>query len=718
MAYSNRSLVQLPLVLALLAAPAARGAAADAGAPPRPVVRLVAIELRASDDLLTLYRLGADVVGRDAPHRLRIAATDDQIAAFRAQDLMCTILEADVEAATRRRLSAAGGTYHDGDEVVAELDRMRAARPDLVGPRLAIGRSWEERQLWAVKISDHPERDEEEPAVLFDALHHAREPVGMETLLHAMWHLVLNYDTDPDIRALVNSRELWFVPMVNPDGYAFGGIGGLWRKNRRPNADGSFGVDLNRNYDHAWGTDDLGSSPLPRSHTYRGPYPFSEPETRAMRDFIRARRFVTGMTLHSFGDINLLPTNCGPNALASRSFHEEVAHDIEQLTGYPHGEPPDILYASHGRAQDWAAHAAGMVVIEPEIGAAADGFWPPPARTAELARKNLPALLHMARIAGPHVVANVHTVRPVGGAAGGRPGASHGRDDSTLNDRGPEPGATVEVILDLRNKGCAEARGVTITVTSGSPVATVLTGTCTAQLIPAGTTAGLLQTPILVAISPGAIPGEPIPLRIAVTCPGAASPSSTVEIMTGTPQLLFADRGDCGLDRWVTESGFGLVTIRTGDELDVAFSDSPDGPYRPHAAATLALRAPLDLTAAGRAVLRYRERIVAEPWQDLCFVEARAPGHDWMPLAIIPGGIESRFHEREVSLDAYAGEPAVELRFRLAANAEREADGWTLDDIEVWAFPAMGSSDLSRRVSPALAPGDQVATALAADPVE
>jgi hypothetical protein len=592
------------------------------------------------------------------------------------------VLDTDIEGTIRRRLGADGETYHTLDEIASTLDEWRAERPDLIGPRITIGWSWEGRPLWAVKISDHPETDEDEPAVLFDALQHAREPVGMETLLHAMDELIHGYDADPAMRVLVDEREIWFVPVVNPDGYAFGGIGGLWRKNRRPNADGSHGVDLNRNYACRWGASDAGSSPVPASPTYRGPAPFSEPETAAIRDFARTERFATGMTLHAFGEVNLLPGDGSALDSAHARRHEEVAHDLERLAGYPHGRPREILYPSNGRAQDWLAETLGMISIQPEIGTPADGFWPSAKRVRILAAKNLPGILHVARIAGPHPEAIGFSLRPVDAGAGAT------GPESPANRGFAAPGETVEMILVLRNKGVAPARNVEIQVTTSSPDGRVLQGRAEVALIPAGTTVELTTTPILFHVAAGAPAGQPIPVVVLATCPGAAAPPTVLELVPGRPTLLFADHGDSGLRNWVADRGWGMTATDHGAGGGPAFTDSPGGPYPAHTNAVLALRPALDLRGVANPVLSYRERIATEPWHDRCFVEAWTPGRGWEPLFVHPGGIEAIGRQRDVSLVAYAGEPEVRLRFRLTANGEREADGWTVDDVLVWAYTA------------------------------
>ena len=105
------------------------------------------------------------------------------------------------------------------------------------GIMLNIGTTGEGRPIYAIRISDNPNTDEPEPAILFTAMHHAREPMSPHILVYTMQELAAHYGTDSVITNLVNEREIWFIPMVNPDGYAFNEAtspsgGGLWRKRR------------------------------------------------------------------------------------------------------------------------------------------------------------------------------------------------------------------------------------------------------------------------------------------------------------------------------------------------------------------------------------------------------------------------------------------------------------------------------------------------------
>ncbi|HEY7751488.1 MAG TPA: M14 family zinc carboxypeptidase, partial [Ignavibacteriaceae bacterium] len=149
------------------------------------------------------------------------------------------------------------GGYYTLAEIEADLDEMVQDYPNLVTQKYSIGTSVEGRTIWAVRISDNPNVNENEPTVGFDALVHAREPQSMATLMYFMWYLLENYGTDPEVTYLVNNREIYCVPCFNPDGYEYNrqtdpNGGGLWRKNRRNNGT-CYGIDLNRNFGYMWG---------------------------------------------------------------------------------------------------------------------------------------------------------------------------------------------------------------------------------------------------------------------------------------------------------------------------------------------------------------------------------------------------------------------------------------------------------------------------------
>ncbi len=209
----------------------------------------------------------------------------------------------------------ADAAYHTYAEMVLELDQAVLDHPAIV-QKFSIGQSYEGRELWAAKISDNVAADEGEPEVMFDALHHAREHVTVEQALAILAWLTDGYGTDPRVTRMVNTREIYIVFMVDPDGGEYDLTGDPyreWRKNRQPNSGSKYaGTDINRNYDYRWGCCG-GSSGTRSSITYRGPEPFSAPESRAIRDFVNSRvidgrqQIRTAITFHSAGEEILWP---------------------------------------------------------------------------------------------------------------------------------------------------------------------------------------------------------------------------------------------------------------------------------------------------------------------------------------------------------------------------------------------------------------------------
>ncbi len=286
------------------------------------------------------------------------------------------------------------GGYHTLEEMMAVLDDMRAKFPNLISARADASDTivtWEGRKIQYVKISDNPDSEEPEAEVLYNALHHAREPNGASQMLFFMWYLLENYATDPEIQYIVNNAELYFIPCVNPDGYVFNETnepqgGGFWRKNRRDNGNGSFGVDLNRNYSYFWGNDNSGSSPNPQSDTYRGPAPFSEPESRTMRDFVLAHDFVFSQNYHTFSNLLIYPWAYN-NQLADPSlaiFGKLFTRENNYKTGTA---IETVGYNVNGNSDDWIYAVGGAHAFTPEVGTT--GFWPQPSEIDDLNRENV-----------------------------------------------------------------------------------------------------------------------------------------------------------------------------------------------------------------------------------------------------------------------------------------------------------------------------------------
>jgi len=167
---------------------------------------------------------------------------------------------------SRNPLGTTMGGFRTYSEMTAVMDSLAANYPNLCTSKTNIATTENGRALWVFKISDNPSVDEDETEVLVTGLHHAREPIGGEIPLEFARWLLVNYGTDQIATNLVDNFQLYFLPVVNPDGYEYNretapNGGGMWRKNRHNNWDGNCGVDLNRNYNYFWVYDDWRSSP-------------------------------------------------------------------------------------------------------------------------------------------------------------------------------------------------------------------------------------------------------------------------------------------------------------------------------------------------------------------------------------------------------------------------------------------------------------------------
>ncbi|HIH02234.1 TPA: zinc carboxypeptidase, partial [Thermoplasmata archaeon] len=209
--------------------------------------------------------------------------------------------------------------YRDFDTVVQLLYDAETEFPE-IAKVYDLGDSWEktegiaDRDILALKISDNPGVNESEPRALIMALHHAREWPTTEIALQLIENLTEEYGKDPRISWLVDNVETWIVPVVNPDGLEYSmTYDDMWRKNRRDNGDTTYGVDLNRNYNGSENDDPLGAwggagtSDNTADATYCGEYPFSEPETQAIRSLAENLSFNVAIDFHTYSNLVMWP---------------------------------------------------------------------------------------------------------------------------------------------------------------------------------------------------------------------------------------------------------------------------------------------------------------------------------------------------------------------------------------------------------------------------
>ncbi len=335
-----------------------------------------------------------------------VVADDGDYSRLEKSGLSFEVVHPDLVAFYQSRfpVGATMGGFRTLSEALAYMDSLHEAFPTLTTARDSVGHTIEGRALWMMKISDNPDVDEDEPEYFVNSLIHAREPMGMEACLRFMFYLLDNYNSDPEIAALVNEREFYFIPVVNPDGYEYNRItqpngGGMHRKNRNPTGN----VDLNRNWGYMWGYDNNGSSPDSWSETYRGMAAFSEPETQSMRQFVNSRHFTVALNIHSYGNLFLYPWGYFNGFTPDQETFVIIGDSACASNNYDVGTPWQLLYNTNGDACDWQygeqAEKPKIFTFVSEIGSSSDGFWPSPGRIPTLWNDIRPAMLHLARVA-------------------------------------------------------------------------------------------------------------------------------------------------------------------------------------------------------------------------------------------------------------------------------------------------------------------------------
>ncbi|RKT56839.1 M14 family metallopeptidase [Saccharothrix australiensis] len=346
-------------------------------------------------------RTGVDVLGLNGS-TLTVIAQPRQRAALRATGLRLKDLgDADAQLGALGKADFTDPTgdvgardfpsgyagYHNHREMVAELNQTVADHGSLV-KLSSIGKSHEGRDLWALKISDNVATDENEPEVLFTCNQHAREHLTVEMCLRIIKQYTDGYATNANIKNLVDSREIWVIPSVNPDGAEYDIATGqfrAWRKNRQGQ-----GTDPNRNWGYQWGCCG-GSSGSPSSETYRGPSAFSAPETQRVRDFVNSRvvggtqQIKTHIDWHTYSELILWPygytyndTAPGLDATQANVF-ATLGRRMAALNGYTPEQSSD-LYITDGSVNDWMwnAHKIWSYTFEmyPKTGSGTSGFYP------------------------------------------------------------------------------------------------------------------------------------------------------------------------------------------------------------------------------------------------------------------------------------------------------------------------------------------------------
>jgi murein tripeptide amidase MpaA len=405
----RRVLTGLVVMAVLLAVPGAVGAGAAQPAERERSWRVEGVSGRAARSAVATTGAAVELVQRSA---LVVTATPAEVARIRRLGHRVTLLgEARSPAAGEARaFPPADSGYHDYAELGAEVAAVAAAYPNLVR-RFSVGRSYQGRELWAAKVSDNVASDEAEPEALFTCGQHAREHLSVEMCLYLLDELTSAYGSDSQVTSMVNTREVYLVFNVNPDGSEYDIATGSyrsWRKNRQPNSGSSaVGTDLNRNWSYRWGCCG-GSSGTPSSATYRGPSAFSAPETRAVRDFVASRvvggvqQLRTAIDFHTYSELVLWPygytyanTATGMNADQYNTF-ATMGRAMAATNGYTPEQASD-LYIADGTLPDWAwgSHRIFAFTFEMYPRSSSPGFYPPDEVITRETTRNRAAVMYL-----------------------------------------------------------------------------------------------------------------------------------------------------------------------------------------------------------------------------------------------------------------------------------------------------------------------------------
>ncbi|MCA2005239.1 MAG: immune inhibitor A [Ignavibacterium sp.] len=588
------------------------------------------------------------------------------------------------------------GGFYTFNEIVAQLDSMYNQYPNIITQKFQIGTSQEGRPIWAVKISDNPNVSENEPKVGYDALVHAREPQSMASMMYFMWYLLQNYGTNQEATYLVDNREMFFVPCFNPDGYEYNRLtnpngGGMWRKNRRNNGDGSYGVDLNRNFGYMWGYDNSGSSPIPSDETYRGPFAFSEPESQAVRNFAVQNNYKTHFNLHSYQDAFLYPWGYINALTPDSATYREYASDMAGFNQYEYGNSGQILgYNSNGSVRDWMygeqttkQKAFGYTV---EIGSSSDGFWPPQSRIFPLAQGMLRPNLYNAWVAGEYVTLNTYS----------------------FSQQYFNPDDNVQLnILSVKNKGLTNASGVSLLLSSDNPEIAITNNSINIGTVTARAVQTVNQS---FSFTVGNLAPETQVKLLVTSLTGSTTMSvDTIKIIIGTPTLLFADTTNNINTLWnITATpltpAWGTTTA-TFVSAPNSYTDSPSGNYANNATVTMTSKDPVDLSSYSNPKLKFYTRFDIENNYDYGQVEfSTNNGSSWIPLQGMytnPGtgsfqpngeplydGNQNTWVAEEILLAGLTSQQN-KLRFELKTDVSVVKDGWYLDDISIYVYAAV-----------------------------
>ena len=609
------------------------------------------------------------------------------------RNLFCTDqTSSDYETPDNFNLGSMGG-YLTYQEMLDQLDLMKSLYPDLITTKENISDFITEGQpdssttppiggngiKW-VKISDNPSNSSEnEPQILYTAIHHAREPNSLSQLIFYMWYLLENYDLDNEIKSIVDNTELFFVPVINPDGYLYNektdpNGGGFWRKNRK----NGNGVDNNRNYDYyingdpadgIWGGE--GASNDPNNQTYHGTAPFSEVENQAIKWFCEQHDFVMALNNHSYGELLLYPYGYANEVpTPENELFEIVSEVLVSQNGYDNILSSG-LYPAAGDSDDFMYGTIGthdkIYAMTPEIG---PEFWPPSSQIEGIAK----SMMYL----------NITSAKMVNNYAD--------LIDTSLLFVGNE--VIIDQTFDIKRLGLSGSGNFTISI---NPISTNIGAVgdpiSFSNLDVLEETNGTIQYTLINETQAG----DPIVFEIIINN-GSYDTKVLLNKIFGSLIPVFEDIGDSTTDNF-DNNGWG-ITNTTYVSPSSSITESPNGNYQNNENKTIRLSENINLTnAIGANVTFYAKWDIENNWDYVQLEISLDNGNSWIPQCglftnegssnggqptgqPLYDGTQNNWVLEQINLSDYLGEE-ITMRFKFESDGEVRADGFYFDDLTV-----------------------------------
>lgn len=607
------------------------------------------------------------------------------------------------------RFGSMGG-YLTLDEALAEFDRMRDSFPSLITEKTDIDgiMTHEGRFIYYLKISDNPDTDEGdvEPQILYDALHHAREPNSLSQLIFYMWYLLENYESNQEVQYLVNSTEMFFVPIVNPDGYKYNEDtdpqgGGLWRKNKWVNGEGdTLGVDLNRNYGFFWGHNDSGSSPEEDSNVFRGVGPFSEPETQAIRALCNANNFKVALNYHTFGNLLIHPWGYEDGPTAEDELFKSLGNFMTTTNDFFIGTALETVgYTVNGNSDDWMygelEEKEKIYALTPEVGPT---FWPSSDQIDFLNKSTVRMNLNAAHLLHHYVKAS-----EVDGS----------------NIIADESGT---FFFELKREGLKDgmAEFALSSLNSGATLSNNEYGNL------ALSQGEVVPLTVDYSIGVGVEEGDTLRFELMIDHGDYISRDTIVKVfLQAEIDLISVYENNGSTIEDFTSVGTNDWNI-TGEHFfspPFSITDSPNENYPNNAFSFLTTGTPIDLTTAESAFLKFSARWEIERDFDFVQVKGSSDGINFTPLCssnmrapsnfqsevadggLVYDGFQTEWIQEEICLDEFLGSETVYLQFFIFSDGGLTEDGFYFDDLRVEVSdPSLSSTMSIERLSFRLAP--------------